>query len=549
MSFYAKWRTPGALALAAGLLVSSGCAETALVGQLDDSELQDVQVLPLAALGISREINDLIFANIDYYEVGGYTDEIAYGGVSGYESRTAIGDVEGNFSSHNGIYQQIQEAVWASYKVVDLAYVLYDGGPSFQTSPLVARSWLAGGQMERVMADWFCDATYQYGPTGGFNVQNLEDWANENGFDLFALDAGKRWSKAEMYGRAAFAFERAAEQAERSLAAGDTTGQGEDGGNDTGYNWFDAERVRLAAYAGLAQVRLDMASYGMDPAANYAAAAAAAAEVPTDFVDWWNTDGTNLRENQNQNLSWDNDDISHWGDTINGVVWGSAFTHLVTDGDLRAAHIETGEGGIQKCQELAVKSGSEDGVFAGDGSNVVNTGNQGCADSSDRVSINRDMELDALPRWLLDNWSNEDRDIEAVEGTDARLVEAEVALVNGDFTTFYEKINEVREFHNAPPIPAGEQYQVAGDFEYPNALDDAWSYLDRELLLDGMGELRRFSQLDRFNHPFITENHTTHPEWRDLLAEQEAGYQRGSCLLIPSNECNLNNALECPTFN
>jgi hypothetical protein len=549
------------MALGAGLLVSSGCAETALVGQLDDSELQDIQVLPLAGLGISREVNDLVFGGyIDVYSIGGFTDEVAYSGVSGGESAMAIGDAENFWGSgdSSGIFEQIQEAIWAGYKVVDLAYVLYviqgegDGPAAFETSPIVSRSWLVAGQFERLMADHYCEAVYQYGPTGGFNVGNLKTWAQDKGFDEFALDAGKLWTKAEMYERAAFAFERAIEQADRAIAAGDTTGFGEDANNDVGYNYFEPTIHRSAAYAGLARARLSMASYGVDPSANYAAALAAAAQVPTDFADYWNTDGVNLRENQNQNLSWDNDDISHWADTLvvggETQIWGSAFGHLVEAGDLRAARIEDGTGGIQKCYDLAIKSAATiEEIMPRDGrGNLVRLGNQGCGQSSDRVSINTVMEADEVPRWLLDNWSNEDRDIEAVHGTSARLVEAEIALINGDLATFTAKINEVRDYWGASPIT---QPATAGSLEFPNALDDGWSLLDREYLLNEHGQARRMGHLDRWAHPFITENHAVLPRWAADIAEKGAGYQRASCFFIPPNECNLNNQVDCPIFN
>ncbi len=559
MNFDTRWRTLGAMALGVGLLVSSGCAETALVGQLDDSELQDIAVLPLAALGISREVNDIAYGDyIDVYDIGGFTDEIAHAGNRSDELASAIGDAEDFWSGSSSHFEQIQEAVWASYKVVDLAYVLYvvqqegPGPAAFDTSPIVARAWLVAGQMERLMADHFCEATYQYGPTGGFNVNNLQDLAQENGYEEFDISPGKLNSKAEMYERAAFAFERAAEQAERALAAGDTTGQGEDGDNDVGYNYFDAQIVRDNAYIGLAQARLAMASYGADPAANYAAAAAAAAQAPTDAVDYWNTDGVNLRENGNQDLSWDNDDITHWADTlvINGEtqLWGSAFTHLVQAGDLRAARIEDGTGGIQKCYDLATKTGAtiEDVMPVDSRTNLVNLANQGCGQSSDAQPINRVMEADEVPRWLLDAWSNEDYDLIATHGTSARLIEAEVALINGDLATFTSKINEVRDFWNAgTPIT---QPATAGALEFPNTLDDAWSLLDREYLLNEHGNARRMSHLDRWQHPFITENHAIIPRHADLIELQGAGYQRHSCFFIPPDECNLNTSIECPVF-
>jgi hypothetical protein len=204
MSFNSKWRTLGAGVLGAALLVSTGCAETALVGQLDDSELQDPQVLPLAALGMSREINDMVFGRyIDLFAVGGHTDQITFAGVAGAEQRTAIGDVRGREES--GFFEQIHEAVWAAYKIVDLAYSLQGDSPEFNTSPVVARAWLNAGFMERVMADNFCESIYQYGPGGGFNLAALEEWAADNGL-VEGNEGDVLISKDSMYARAAYSF-------------------------------------------------------------------------------------------------------------------------------------------------------------------------------------------------------------------------------------------------------------------------------------------------------------------------------------------------------
>lgn len=558
MSFFTKWRAAGAMALGASLVVSSGCAETALVGSLDDSELQDLAVLPLAGLGISREINDLIFANGDYYDYGGFQDDITNAGTAGQERRSTIGDGDAFFDSGtlNGTFAQTQEAIWAGYKVADLGYVLFESEESatstFETNPVVARAWLAAAQMERFMADLFCEATYQYGPTGGNQVPNLELWAVENGFELFDVAASKVNSKVDMYQRAAFGFERAAETAEGAIAAGDTTGIGEDGGSDLNYNYFDTEIIRDAAYTGLAQVRLNLASLGVDEAANLAAAAAAAANVATNSVDFWNTDGINLRENQNQNLSWDNDDLTHWADTLivggETQIWGSAFARHVEPGDLRAARIEDGTGGIQKCYDLKTRVGPDILTLMpeDDTTNIElthGTNGNDCSRSADRFGTSTIMEYGQIPRWLLDAWSNEDHDIRASDGTDARLIEAEIALRNGDLPLFTQKINEVRTFWGASPI---SQPATVGELEYPNELDDGWSLLDREFMLDAHGAIgQRLAQLHRWDHPFITENHTNEPIAARFLEEQGAGFQRASCLPLPSNECTLNTEIAC----
>src|SRR6056297_1469291 len=114
------WRMAGVATPAAGLVLSTGCAETRLIGQLDDSELQDPDVLEFAGIGISREINDLMFANLgeyDEFELGGYTDLVLQGASNAPGPASGIGDARAR--DKNGSFAQIHEAVWASYKVVD----------------------------------------------------------------------------------------------------------------------------------------------------------------------------------------------------------------------------------------------------------------------------------------------------------------------------------------------------------------------------------------------------------------------------------------------
>lgn len=527
MNFHATRRKLGAGALGAALLVSAGCAETVLVGQLDDSELQDPQVLPLAGLGISREINDLVHANMEQYLVGGYTDEIAFGGVSGAERRWAIGDVRGRENA--GTYEQIHEAVWASYKVVDLAYGLFGVTEEFTANPVVARAYLSAGQMERIMGDFFCEITYQYGPGGGFNLAQLEEYAEGVGINE-AYEAGTILGKDTVYKRAQYAFEQAVEWADRAIAGG-VPPTAEDP------EFFDPQIVKDAAIAGLAQVHHALWSYGVDPAANRAAALSYAGQIPTDFEELWTTD-QDTRNNDNWDLSWNNDDVSFWADTILGEVWGSAVARHVEPGDTR--------GGVEVCQDFINKAGpTEADIYFR--SNVGNTGNTGCTPDPawSNLSINRDMELRSLPRWLLRQQFDPFYPMIAVSGRDMRLIEAEFAMLDGNLGLFTSKINEVRSFYGASPIT---QPATVGELEYPNEVDDAYSILDREILLTGNGYGRRLFHLDRWEHPFIRDNNATHPEWRDGIEAQGAGYQRASCFPLPQRECDTNVAIECPVL-
>ncbi len=527
MNFQSTWRALGALVVGAGLLVSSACSDTDLVGQADDSELQDPQTLPFAALGMSREINDLIYANYDQYENGGYHDAVTYAGVSGREQRVAIGD--GRSREENGEFEQIHEAIWTAYKVVDLALAVL-GEDAVEVEPMVARAWLNAGFMERIMADSFCEGIFQYGPFGGFNLQQLQRYQTAQG-NPQTYSASTIMGKDSMFTRAVYAFEQAIAVADAAITAGTPINQ-----EDPGY--FDPNQILEAGYAGLAQSRAALAQLGVDPAANWAAAVAAAAEVDTDFTEFWDTDD-DLRENQDWALMWDNDDLSMWSDTILGSVWGSAFTQHQDSADSR--------GYAYRCQFHGVTGPTEDDVFQRP--NVLNTpGNSQCA--SQGRSANADLETSEIPRWLLSSMDGGENSrtgdltlVAAARGTEMRLIEAEAAMLEGDFPTFNAKIAEVRAFYGASPAPAAV---TLGAVEYPNAVDDAWSILDRELLIDGWGENRRLFFMHRTNHPFITNNVGTTPRWRDLIAEQGAGYQRFSCFPLPRNECNLNFEITCP---
>ncbi len=526
MNFQSTWRALGAMAIGAGLLVSSACSDTDLVGQADDSELQDPQTLPFAALGMSREINDLIYANYDLYLSGGFHDEVTYAGVSGFEQRVAIGDARPR--EQNGEFEQIHEAIWTGYKIVDLALAVLPE-EQVEREPMVARAWLNAGFMERIMADSFCEGIFQYGAFGGFNLPNLQRYQRENG-NVQSFSGADILGKDSMFTRAVYAFEQAIDVADAAIAAGTPIAE-----EDPAY--FDPVQVREAAYAGLAQSRAALAQLGVNSTANWAAAVAAAGEVSTDFEEFWDTDD-DLRENQNWQLMWDNDDLTMWSDTLLGTVWGSAYTQHQDSADDR--------GYAYRCQFHGVRGPTEAAIFTR--SNVLNTpGNSQCA--SNGRSANADLETTEIPRWLLSRMDGGEASftgdltlIAAARGTEMRLIEAEAALVAGDFPTFNAKIAEVRAFHGAPPAPVAV---TAGALEYPNAVNDGWSILDREYLLDGWGENRRLFFMHRTNHPFIQNNVGTTPRWRDRIAEQGAGYQRFSCFPIPRNECNLNFEITC----
>lgn len=511
-------RALGAVAVAGGLLASSGCSDTDLVGQTDDTELQDEQTLPFVALGMSREINDLIYASLsEFSELGGLTDGHIAGGSGGFFERQGIGDVR---RDQNGAFEQTHEAIWTGYKVVDLAIGIR-GVDDARNRPIVARAWLNAGFMERVMADMFCEATYQYGPFGGFNLPNISLW--EGGDDEPTIDRSVLVQKDSMYRRTAYAMRQAIDVAEAAIAADIPP-------PDADPAYFDAESIRMSAYAGLAQAHASLAQLGVDPDANWAAAVAAAAEVNNSHIEFWNTDN-NLRNNQNWIDMWTDNEVSIWSGVVDGRQWGAAITQVAQPGDRRVQ--------LLKCQDFRTYAGSEAQVFTN--SNVINVNAQACNDPFESGSSR--IEVAGVPRWLDERFRERYHDVAAVRGTQMRLIEAEAALFNNNLGLFTQKINEIRSFYGAPPIT---QPTSVGQMEFPNAMDDAMSLLDAEALLEHWGELRRLAFLHNWQHPFITENHTLLPFYEDLLNQRGAGFQRASCVPLPANECNLNTSLNCP---
>ena len=507
----------GAVALAAAVLGSTACSDTALTGFVDDSEIQDSTVVVYAALGIAREHNDILFADGDgwYRLFAVASDEIVHDGNSNFEQRNTLGDFRDRPNSD--WFEQVHEAIWASLKVVDLAKDQFPA-ERFVQSPIVARGWLNAGWSERLLGDYFCEATYQYGPEGGFNLPTLGDRD---------YDMGLVVGKDTMFSRMAFAMERAIEHADAAIAAG-VPNRPEDP------TYFDPELIRTSAYAGLAQARIALASLGVDPEANYAAAAAAAAEVPSSHMERIETN-SQLRDNENFDISWDNDDFTAWGGIYAGEPWGSPVAYLREGADdPRAQWVECG-------------------VFTNNTGNILDVWRDGRASqvvngpdyTTCRVWTSADDTESELPKWnpQREGWDDEYGDFVLVRGTEMRLIEAEAALARGDLAAFTAAINEARaEWGVSTPIT---EPTTIGGLEFPNAEDDAWSILDREYLLDGWLDGRRMMHLHRWDHPFVTGNHVNTPH---LIDEQAGMANRMACMPLPQNECNLNQEVDCPVL-
>ncbi len=500
----------GALALVVGLLASYGCSETALTGFVDDTEIQDPDVVVFAALGIAREHNDLVYAQGDgWYRQYMGVDEIVHDGASASETEASIGDFRDRRA--NFWYEQAHEALWASYKVVELASLQFDTD-RFEKTPIVARAWLNAGWSERFLGDIMCETVYQYGPFGGFNLGGLSDGREYQRGVLAGQDS--------IFQRMAYAMEQAIAQSDRALAAGEVP-------NPADEEYFDPMNIRTHAYAGLAQARVALASLGVDPAANYQAAAAAAANVPNSAEEFIATT-TDLRDNEHYDISWGNDDFTAWGGEINGELWGSPAMYL-RDGpnDPRVQ--------VAKCADFGTTTGPFADLFRT--SNIV----QG-PDYSECRAVDSRIDTESVwPKWnpRRESWGEEYGFFNIYRGTEMRLIEAEAALNRGDLAAFTTAINDARAAHGLDPIT---EPTAVGELEFPNAQDDAWSILDREYLLDGWLEGRRMFHLNRWNHPYVRDNLTMQPEHVGRVMDRMA------CHPLGQNECNLNPEIDCPVL-
>ncbi|UCC83796.1 MAG: hypothetical protein JSW46_02360 [Gemmatimonadota bacterium] len=488
-----KWKIHSALPalVLAGMALSvMGCSETGLVGVALDEDVatggEDIQMA--MARGSNSEVTDVMTVGDGYkYVLLSSTDDILNSGTATNEMNVSIANWPQNWV--NDQWEQGFEAIWSGLKVVNNAM---DGFSEerFLTHPLVARGYLNSAHGERLMGDMFCYAAYGFDHEGGQSLGNLgSDEPREAG----------PVGKDSVFTRMATFAELALAQAERAVAANEPNPANEGVLSD---GHFDPQRLVIASHGAAAQAYHALASLGVDPTTNWGLAVQHAAEVPTDFVEVTIHDEL-VEINELWDISWDNDDVTLYSEADatrpEGFV-GVPATFLWLD-DPR--------------------------VEVADCTNDPNPG--GC------WRFGRDAEgAEDFPRWVPLKYPDRGADDEMVTGTEMRLIEAEEALVQGgDFTTFYNKIDEVRAFYGALPTA---RPLVVGDFEWPNAEDDAMSILDRERYLTMWMEGRRMFDLYRWNHPFITNNEGLIQRHDDLLAT----VTRVACAPVAETECGLN---------
>lgn len=89
--------------------------------------------------------------------------------------------------------------------------------------------------------------------------------------------------------------------------------------------------------------------------------------------------------------------------------------------------------------------------------------------------------------------------LQLAKGTEMRLIEAEARLRRNDLAGAIDKINEIREWYNAP---TGRRFEQAGHplemLDYPNTQQEAWALLMRERGVDLWLEGRRLADIRRW---------------------------------------------------
>lgn len=207
--------------------------------------------------------------------------------------------------------------------------------------------------------------------------------------------------------------------------------------------------IQRAAYAGRAHTRMQLG--------DWAGAVSDAGMIPTDWVYW-------MYFNQTAGVS---NDMYWWGYLRDETsVWGTPFATL-------GENLTEPNGGDPRVQyDMATEA---------DGS--LKDGGDG-----------------RRPFFRQRKFRSYDDEIALTKGTEMRLIEAEAALVNGDFTTAVAKINEVRTYH-------GSKGMDLSPVSAANA-DEAWTLLmterGLELWLEGkrLADLRRWATSRAGNVPF-----------------------------------------------
>ena len=477
----------GALLVIAAPLVA-GCADTEIQGVVLNEDLNTPELMVGLARGTNSEFAD-IFLSDSWKNTLSPTDGLLNDGTAVTEIAWAVG----NFAQrpNQALWGQMHEAVWSVFFTDDrMKQVLTP--EEYASSPLLARNYVYGGAAERYLGEHFCELIYNYGKDGGVLLEKSGSIYN----------AGNIVPRDSAFKRAVYMYENALRLAEAAVAAGQAAPESDP--------LFDPARLVHAANAGLAQSYLNLGDYQR--------AAEFAARVPDNF-----SDVVALHE-----------EVDGGNDLADNFIGGDDFSiyrtpaALLWPTDPRVGLIKCGDwSGANRDNDAAVPPTSA----------FVNRSAQ-CGQTAGEYR----SESNRYPLWISSKADDDQDDVEISSGAEMRLIQAEAALRAGNLAEFTTQVNRARAARGVAPIT---QPTTAGALEYPNAQNDAWSILDRERYLELFLEFGRFWDLQRWNHPFVTQNEVLVPR----LVSQRPPSGRRPCFPIPATECQVNTKINCPTLN
>lgn len=483
-------RRSGTLLAGLALLATAGCVETEIQGVILNEDIRQTELMLPMVRGVNSEMIDVwrgtSAGNVStasyLYLTAAPTDEITNDGTATSEERISASDYRDRPGDF--IWEQTHEAAWAGYHAVSiLEDVLGDAADS---SPLTAQALITSGWSERMLGETFCEVVYNYGPGAGTLIG-----------DNSAYDPTRLVPADSAFRRAVTAFSMALSAAENAVASGAPTPDDDP--------IFAPQSLVYKARGGLAQAYAALGEWAM--------AATHAAQVPDDFVAYIHHNEVVGEENDFYHWFYNNDDLTMWNTPAATLFAGDPRAPITICGEFRGGpRTQPGSAG----EIVRVPCDSPSNEFR--------------------------AESNTVPMYRSDKYSDEGDDIAMVKGAEMRLIQAEAALIQGNLAEFTAQVNRARAVYGIAPItpPA-----TAGGFEWPNAQDDAWSILDRERYLTLLHEGRRYWDLNRWNHPWVRDNHVTTSR---LLEEYGGAIDRVACMPIPDIECDTNAALACPTL-
>jgi SusD/RagB-like outer membrane lipoprotein len=446
--------------VAAVAVVFSGCSlEVLNPGAIQDADLNTAELMPTLVAGVSAEYNQI--GDGYAFDGGRLTDELA--GTGSYTSTQEYRQGIFDWLRSEGLWSNTHEAAWSADQAwVRMGEVL---GDAVNTDSNAARLWAIRGFSRVRLGENFCQVVF-----------DVQDWEERTA-----------------------AFTRAITDFNMAVTIGNASG-----GN--GAQWA------TAAYAGIAQAQLGLASYGSVSWADVETAATTAMNQGAD-VDWFDQAIYHAQANTNQvwNESWGRGEVG---------VYRTMAQAMADNGDPRTPYTRCGEWNNPTDAYPAIITGG-----------VTSTGN--CTGQGSGAQQGADGEH---AHYRQDKYTERGTDINRASGLEMLLIRAEARMMQGDFQGFIDDINDVRDEYGlanlATPTQVGTlTFAQDADWTAKLASTDAMEILDRERYATLWVEGRRLYDLDRWDHPFLNGG------W---IVGSAALPRRVSCMPIAKTECQLN---------